>query len=154
MVFGPDAPDPWMSASDAERADGVLNADMCVLPGSDGETNHFVRGHIEIPVRDSRDGPFCWSVWVSLSQESMRKQLALWEDPARCDLEPAFAWLCTLLPYEPATAPLPARLHSRTPGLVPWIELDPALDHPLVHEYRDGITMHRVAEINRQLTGG
>lgn len=153
MVFGPHAPDPWMAASDAERALGELNADMCVLPDGDGSTNYFVRGHIEIPVRDSRDGPFCWSVWVSLSEESMLKQAAVWDDPARAELEPMFAWLSTNLPYEPATAPLPARLHTRAPGLVPWIELHPELDHPLGHEYRDGITLHRVAEINQQLNG-
>jgi hypothetical protein len=154
MVFGPDAPGPWMSATDAERAGGELNADTCVLPDRDGSTNYFVRGHIEIPVLDSPDGPFCWSVWVSLSEDSMLKLAAAWEDPARADLEPMFAWLCTHLPYEPATAPLPARLHNREPGRVPWVELDPGVDHPLVHEYRTGVTMHRIAEINQQLIPG
>jgi hypothetical protein len=143
-----------MSASDAERAAGELNADTCILHDADGTTHHFVRGHIEIPVRDSLDGPFCWSVWVSLSEENMLIQADHWDDPDRTDLEPMYAWLSTHLPYEPPTAPLPARLHTREPGHVPWIELDPDLDHPLAHEYREGITMHRVAELNQQLIHG
>ncbi|MBE1878487.1 DUF2199 domain-containing protein [Myceligenerans pegani] len=154
MVFGPPAPSPWISATDAERAAGELNADTCILHAADGTTHRFVRGHIEIPVHDSPDGPFCWSVWVSLSEENMLKQAEHWDDPDRAGLEPMFAWLSTHLPYEPATAPLPARLHTREPGLTPWIELDPDLDHPLAHEYRHGITMHRVAELNQLLLHG
>lgn len=143
-----------MSATSAERDAGELNADTCILHTADGTTNHFVRGHIEIPVHDSHDGPFCWSVWVSLSEENMLKQAEYWGNPARAELEAMFAWLSTQLPYEPATAPLPARLHTRAPGLVPWIELDPDLDHPLAHEYREGITMHCVADLNQQLLHG
>ena len=154
MVFGPSAPDPWLAVSDAERASGELNADMCVLPNADGSTDYFVRAHIEIPVTDSDDGPFCWSVWVSLSEASMRLQAQHWDDPRRSDLEPMFAWLCSSLPYDAPTVPLPARLHTREPGRVPWVELRPDLDHPLVHETRTGVTMHRVAEINLTLTEG
>ncbi|WP_020014265.1 DUF2199 domain-containing protein [Promicromonospora sukumoe] len=154
MVFGPDAPDPWLAVSDAERAAGELNADMCVLPTADGSIHYFVRAHIEIPVHDSDDGPFCWSVWVSLSQESMRTQAEHWNDPGRAKLEPMFAWLCSSLPYDAPTVPLPARIHTREPGRVPWVELQPDLDHPLVHETHTGITMHRVAELNRTLTEG
>ncbi|WP_125775826.1 DUF2199 domain-containing protein [Antribacter gilvus] len=151
MVFGPTAPDPWWLATDAEQADGELNADMCVLPGIDGTRHYFVRGHIEIPVLDDGVGTFVWSVWVSLSQASMSKQVAHWDDPARARLEPMFAWVCTRLPYEPTTSPMAARLHTREPGVVPWIELHPELDHPLVTEQLSGITMHRVAEINAEL---
>ncbi|MGW8566792.1 DUF2199 domain-containing protein [Isoptericola sp. NPDC055881] len=152
-VFGPAAPEPWLRASDAQRSQGELNADTCVLVDAAGTTNYFVRGHIEIPVTDSDQGPFTWSIWVSLSEASMRTQVDHWNDPARADLAPMFAWLSTYLPYEPPTAPMAARLHSRPPGVVPWIELDPTLDHPLVHEQTHGITLHRVAEINRTLLG-
>ena len=31
MVFGAQAPDPWLQATPAEREGGELNADMCVL---------------------------------------------------------------------------------------------------------------------------
>ncbi|PRZ02422.1 hypothetical protein BCE75_1214 [Isoptericola sp. CG 20/1183] len=153
MVFGPRAPDPWMLASDDERVRSELNADMCVLVDDAGSTNYFMRGHIVIPIIDSDDGPFCWSVWVSLSEASMRTQTDHWSDPDRAQLEPMFAWLCNNLPYEPSTAPMAARLHTNEPGTVPWVELDPAIDHPLVHEQLHGITLHRVAEINRAVQG-
>lgn len=97
MVVGPNAPDPWVLASDAERSRGELNADMCVLTEDAGTTNYFIRGHIEIPVHDSSDGPFRWSVWVSVSETTMRAQISHWDDPARAGLEPMFAWLCTAL---------------------------------------------------------
>ena len=154
MVFGPNAPEPWLLASDTERTRGELNADMCVLIEDTGTTNYFVRGHIEIPVLDSDDGPFRWSVWVSLSETSMRTQIEHWNDPARANLEPMFAWLSNHLPYESPTAPMASRLHTREPGTVPRIELDPSVDHPLVHEQLHGITLHRVAEINQALVGG
>jgi len=155
MVFGPSAPDPWVLASAAERTRGELNADTCVLPEDTGTTNHFVRGHIEIPVLDSDAGPFCWSVWVSLSETSMRSQVEHWDDPARANLAPMFAWLSNqLLAYESPTAPMASRIHTREPGAVPRIELDPSVDHPLVHEQLHGITLHRVAQINQVLLGG
>ena len=153
MVLGPSAPDPWVTATDAERASGELNADTCVLPDA-GRTLYFVRGHIEIPVHDSDDGPFVWSVWVSLSEANIQKQARHWDDSRRAGLEPMFAWLSTHLPYDVSTAPLPTRLHTRPPGQVPWIELRPDLDHPLVHEWHDGITLHRVAELDAQARHG
>jgi hypothetical protein len=33
------------------------------------EEHFFIRGLIELPVRDG-DGPFAWNVWVSISKQN------------------------------------------------------------------------------------
>jgi hypothetical protein len=149
-AFGADAPQPWSDASDAARADGELTPDQCVLT-VDGTTFHFLRGHIEIAITDSDAGPFSWSVWVSLSHESMDLVTARWDDPDRASLEPLFGWLSNELPYDVSTLNLATNVHTRAPGMVPLVEVDPSLDHPLVREQAAGITMHRLAEINREV---
>jgi len=57
------------------------------------------------------------------------------------------------LPYERSTISTPTLVHSRDPGLVPFIQLDPSSDHPLVREQGMGITLHRLAEINQLVIG-
>ena len=147
MVFGPQAPDPWVQATQTERDAGELNSDMCVLE-IEGEWRYFLRGHIEIPILDA-PGEICsWSVWVSVSEESIRQVADHWEDPARASQPAVFGWLCNELPYEQSTISTPTLVHSRDPGVVPFIQLDPSVDHPLVGEQRMGITLHRLAEIN------
>ena len=76
-----------------------------------------------------------------------------WDDPRRADLPPMFGWLNTQLPYDPATLGLATHVHTREPGVVPLVEPDPGAGHPLVREHRDGMTWHRVAEINATLNG-
>ena len=150
-VFGPLEPDPWASATEDQRERGEINRDMCVLP-IDGTTNYFVRGELQIPVVDSAGGVFAWSVWVSLSGPNMKTTVEHWDDPERTALPPMFGWLCNwLLPYDPPTTNLPVNVHTRAPGMVPLFELDPSIDHPLVREQFAGITIHRVAELNRIL---
>lgn len=68
-------------------------------------------------------------------------------------LAPMFGWLCTELPYEGSTISIPALVHNREPGLVPFIQLDPAVDHPLVREQGTGMALHRLAEINGVVPG-
>lgn len=153
-VFGPLQPDPWASATDAQRERGEVNRDMCVLPIED-TTHYFIRGELQLPVLDAANEPFAWSVWVSLSGPNMTKTVEHWDDPRRAALPPMFGWLCNwLLPYDPPTTNLAVNVHTRNPGTVPLIELDPTSDHPLAREQVDGITIHRVAELNRLLLAG
>ena len=153
MVFGPDSPLTWAQATDDERAEGELSADLCAI-SIDGEMHYYVRGHIEILVTDGDGTPFSWTVWVSLSASNWAVMIDHWQDPKRDQLEPMFGWLNSALPpYEPSTISLATNVHQRAVGVVPLIELDPSLDHPLVREQLHGITLHRVAEINAQLLG-
>lgn len=152
-VFGAQAPDIWLHASAAEREAGELTADMCVLEVQ-GQRHYFLRGHIEIPVIDVPGDVFSWSAWVSLSQKSMEQIAEHWDDPARASLPPVFGWICNELPYERSTISIPTHVHNREPGVVPYIQLDPSVDHPLVREQGKGISLHRLAEINKAALGG
>ena len=126
---------------------------MCVLPVDDA-THYFLRGELPIPIIDSDIEVFAWAVWVSLSDANMKKTVQHWEDPDRATLPPMFGWLCNwLAPYDPPTTNLAVNVHTRAPGLAPLFQLDPTSDHPLVREQVGGITMHRVAELNRLLLG-
>jgi hypothetical protein len=151
-VFGPAAPDAWLGASEDQRSHGELTDDQCHLTVGDA-TLHFIRGHLELPVRDREGKHLVWSVWCSLSTDNMRTTVEHWNDPERSALPPMFGWLNTELPYDATTLDLPTRVHTRVPGVVPLVEPDPAVDHPLVREHREGITWHRVAELNDQLLG-
>jgi len=153
-VFGPQAPEPWLVASEEIRSQGELNADMCVMR-LDGATHYFLRGQLELPVRDAEIGPFVWSVWVSLSPESMQTTIDHWTDPDRASLDPMFGWVCNELGvYDAPTMPMATHVHTRPPGVAPFIEVDPTIDHPLAREQSEGITLHRVAELNQRLLGG
>lgn len=153
MVFGPNGPDSWAAARLKDRARGEINRDTCVLPTAQG-THFFIRGELRIPVIDAEVGDFAWSVWASLSEHNMKLQAKHWDDPDRVNLEPMFGWLNTwLAPYEVATMNLAVNVHTREPGTVPLIEMDPTSDHPLAREQREGITLHRVAELNHILLG-
>ncbi|WP_245858917.1 DUF2199 domain-containing protein [Luteimicrobium subarcticum] len=130
-VFGPPAPDPWASATDEERNRGGINRDTCVIT-IDDTTSYVVRGELPIPVRDAATGAFAWSVWVSLSEQNMRTLADRWYDPGRESLPPMFGWLCNELSPYPSTTHLATNVHTRAPGV-------------------EGITIHRVAELNRLL---
>ena len=91
MVFGPQAPDPWLQATQAERDAGELNSDMCVLEIK-GEWHYFLRGHIEIPILDAHGEVVIWSVWVSVSEDSIQQVPDHWEAPARPSLPPVARW--------------------------------------------------------------
>lgn len=151
-MFGANAPDPWLMASDEQRALGEINDDLCVLP-LDGQTHYFVRGHIEIPVDDPTIRTFSWSVWASLSEANFDATIEHWNAPDRAALAPMFGWLCTwLVPYDPPTTGLQVSVRTREPGVVPLIELQHC-DHTLAREQAHGISLHRVAELNSTLLG-
>lgn len=156
-VFGSDAPWNWHVAGAAERDAGELTSDVCFLPDPDPEvgTHFFLRGHVELPLREPVAGAetFVWSVWVSLSAESLKLVFDHWDDPDRAaKLPPMFGYLCSDLPYEPATLGLRTQVHTRDPGMVPLVELEPS-GHLLSQEQSEGITAHRVAEFNAAILG-
>ncbi|WP_420271808.1 DUF2199 domain-containing protein [Occultella aeris] len=151
MVFGPSGPDSWAAASPEDRARGEISRDVCVLPTDEG-TFYFIRGELRVPVTDAVIGDFAWSVWASLSERNMQLAAKRWDDPNRVNLDPMFGWLNNrLAPFDPPTMNLAVNVHTRPPGVVPLIELDPSSDHPLALEQQEGITLHRVAELNRLL---
>ena len=60
-----DSPAYWNSLSEEEKKGSFLNSDLCSIE----DRHFFVRGLIEVPVRDGRTA-FRWGVWVSLSKKN------------------------------------------------------------------------------------
>ena len=141
MSFAPLAPDPWLAVPEAERdRRGKIDSDLCVID----QQHFFVRGCLEIPVRDCPD-PFVWGVWVSVSETSFKRILELWDVNTREQDQPFFGWLCNNISIYPETFGLKTHVHLRNNGVRPFIQLEPT-DHPLAVEQRDGITLERVKE--------
>jgi hypothetical protein len=146
--FQTEYPAPYWDVPEAERA---KRCDFSPEIGSiDGE-HFFVRGNIEIPVRDGSE-PLTWGVWASLSEANFRRTLELWETEGRESEPPYFGWLCTQLPCYPDTLLLKTHVHTREVGLRPLIELEPT-DHPLAVEQREGITPERLHAVAAEVMG-
>lgn len=130
-------------------AAGELGEETCVIGGE----HFFLRALVQLPVRDAAED-FAWGVWVSLSERSFRRTLALWEQPDRQAEPPMFGWLSTHLPgYAPSTLNLKTLVHTRPVGERPLLELEPT-DHPLAVEQREGIDLARVQELAELLLHG
>ena len=87
-----------------------------------------------------------YGVWSSLSEQSFKRVLELWEDPRRTDEPPYFGWLSNSLAGYPETLNLKLDVLTRDVELRPLLRLQDG-DHPLIVEQRRGITMDRAYEI-------
>ncbi len=147
-LLGPSAPDDWLAVSEGERLEAELTQDVCILPDN-GRTRHFVRGHIQLPVKGGETEVFVWSVWVELDQESMALVARSWSNPNRAAIPPLMGRLANELPYEKATRGLAITVHTRDPGLVPLLIVED--EHDLAVEQREGVALCRVAELQHLL---
>jgi len=147
-LLGPSAPDDWLAVSEGERLEAELTPDICILT-DDGRTRHFVRGHIQLPVVDAYPPVFVWSVWVELDEDSMGLVARSWSNANRAAIPPLEGRLANELPYEQPTRGLPISVHTRDPGMVPLLMVSEA--HALALEQREGISIHRVAELGSRL---
>jgi hypothetical protein len=142
LDFFSSAPDQWLAIPEAERETrGKADSDVCIIDKKD----IFVRGCLEIPIVD-RDEKFIYGVWVSVSKESFRRILDLWQAEVIENEPPRFVWLCTNISGYPPTMSLKTHVHLRGGGIRPFIELEPT-EHPLSIEQREGISLQRVEEI-------
>jgi hypothetical protein len=140
--IGDDRPAYYYGIPEAERERRVkLTGDTCVIDDED----YFIRGVIEIPVH-GHPHEFGWGVWVTLKKENFEKYQANFDTP---DIGPFFGWLSTEIDwYKPhTTINLKTMAHFRGEGLRPMIKLEPASDHPLAVDQRNGITLEKAWEI-------
>lgn len=147
-ILGTSAPDAWLAVSEGERLEAELTPDVCILPHQ-GVTRHFIRGHIQLPVHDFTSEVFVWSVWVELDAEAMERVARSWSNPNRAAIPPIEGRLANELPYEKATRGLTITVHTRDPGLAPLLMVGE--EHALAIEQREGIDLHRVAELEELL---
>ncbi|MDX1429904.1 MAG: DUF2199 domain-containing protein, partial [Rhodothermales bacterium] len=102
----------------------------------DGEY-HFVRGVIEIPVRDHPDS-LGIGVWVSQKRENFQTYV---DQPESSSIGPFFGWLSNDVGFsDRSSLHLKTMAHFRGGSLRPRIELE-ATDHPLALAQRDGISL-------------
>jgi hypothetical protein len=143
--WGFDAPIYWYALTPDERATrGKLSEDLCVIRDDEGE-HFFIRGVLLIPIVGSND-EFTYGVWTTLSEESFRRVVELWDDPKRIEEPPYFGWLSNSIVGYPETLNLKANVHTSALDLRPTIVLE-ATDHPLAVDQREGVPIERLREI-------
>ena len=126
-----------------ERAAQVTSAGDFLVWNGDQGTHYFVRGVIEVPIRDSAE-VFCFGVWTTLSAESYETARAAYD--ANESAGPFFGWLSNrLTPVYADTLGLKTDVNVR-PDHKPCVVLH-CSPHPMHVEQRDGITMDRVRQI-------
>ncbi|GAB1770612.1 DUF2199 domain-containing protein [Priestia aryabhattai] len=146
MSYTSEAPFYYYEASEDEKQnDFELYSEICIM----NQEHFFVRGCVEIPVLNEED-PFIWNIWVSLSEENFHRMINLWESDEREHEPPYFGWFSVSIPGYPETLNLKTNVHTRPVGTRPLIELEPT-DHPLAIEQREGITLERIKDIQKQL---
>ncbi|XAM00705.1 DUF2199 domain-containing protein [Phycisphaeraceae bacterium D3-23] len=138
---------PWLGMVPEDEFDQrvILTDDVCIVDNQ----HFFLRGHIALPILEFGD-PLCFSAWVSLSQASMERVTARWDDADRASDSPYFGWLCSEVPCYPSTMHLKTSVQSELPGRVSRITLEPT-DHPFSRDQADGITIDRWHAIAHQL---
>ncbi len=149
QVLGASAPDDWLTLSRGERLEAELTPDICIFTDS-GRTRHFVRGHVQLPLVEGGDPPvFVWSVWVELDESSMELVARSWSNPNRAAIPPIEGRLANELPYEQPTRGLGITVHTRDPGMAPLLMVSE--EHTLAAEQREGISIHRLAQLGARL---
>jgi hypothetical protein len=145
LCFGLEA--PWRAlVPESEYSQRVdLTPDQCVVD----QKTFFVRGHIEIPIRDHPE-PLAFSVWSSLSENSFIHMSERWDSTDRGSDPPYFGWLCSPIAVYPSTLHLKISVQSRPPGVVPLFSVEES-EHPLSLDQYNGISIVRLHEIAHQL---
>jgi len=144
ISFGTAAPAQWDLLNETERSRSLLGGEQCEIDCAEGKS-YYIRACLEIPIV-GKNRSFTWGVWCSLSEGNYAEVAEHWEDPARENLGPYFAWLCTSIPHYPDTMYLKTMVHQRAVGRRPLVELEPT-DHPLSVDQRLGITEERLKDI-------
>ena len=142
MCFGAEFPDYYFSVPPEERENRIeLTESLCVVD----DVHFFVRGRIEILINDSGE-PFCWNVWVSVSEDNFRRTNEVWNDPQRVNEPAYFGWLQTALPGYSDTLNLKTMVHTQPVGSIPRIEVGDE-GHRLTNDQQQGNTWQRVVEL-------
>jgi hypothetical protein len=137
-----DAPAYW----EGEKSEvDSLTEDLCTLRDDEPKVNFFIRGVLEIPIEGASER-LGYGVWSTLSEDSFRRVVDLWDDPARTEEPPYFGWLSNSLPGYPETLNLPVDVVVQELEQRPLLVLHDG-DHPLIEEQQRGISMARVQEI-------
>jgi hypothetical protein len=148
--LGCDSPDQWPEPLDIRPNSDVLNSqhvvtsDMCILEGE----HYFVRGVLELPIVNLPGEKFGYGAWSTLSKPNFDKVVEHFDIGCPPDLGPWFGWFSNRLKGYPDTLNLKCNVLPQPNRQRPLIELH-EIDHPLVVEQRNGISIDRLFEIYR-----
>jgi hypothetical protein len=135
-------PDPIFDLPEEERAERAqVIEDACVLDPKSPTARYFVRGLVELPIRDI-DDYFAFGAWVEVDRGAFQKIGDLWWDEHGRDEPPFPGRLANELGPYVSTSGLGCEVQLREASRVPSITL--RSDHALTKDQRSGITMERV----------
>jgi hypothetical protein len=139
-------PDPVFELSGEARASRAdFGDDAGVLDPGSSSPRFFVRGLLELPIRDLDDF-FAYGAWVEIDEQSFTRIGDLWWDARGSDEPPFRGRLANELEPYSATAGLDCELQLRDVNRVPSITVR-SVDHSLSSDQVSGITLQRVHEL-------
>jgi hypothetical protein len=138
-------PDPIFELPEEERASRAdIGDDASVLDRGSPDTRFFVRGLVELPIRDADDF-FAYGAWVEVNEEAFRRIGDLWWDSRGSEVPPFPGRLANELEPYVSTAGLDCEVQLRERNRVPSISV--RSDHRLTTDQVSGITFERVHEL-------
>jgi hypothetical protein len=145
MDLGFDWPDYVYAIPENERAERVVRKrDFLAVD----KEYYFARVVLEIPIKDS-DEPFRYGLWVSLSEKSYTRALAIYDDEQASDAEPPyFGWVSNDISYWGKTIEMKSsvKLHAKTRPTI-CLQAPDQLEHPLAKAQRDGLTRDELRQL-------
>ncbi len=150
--FGFRAPDHYVELSAEQQAANRLSDDLCVIERN-GTTDRFIRAVLEVPIHGASE-PFLWGVWVSLSENSFKRYVEIFDEPVPG--EGFFGWVCndiSLYPYAHSRAADVIVQGGRNRPKVVLHKGDPE-DDPLVNDQVQGISIARAQELAERAMHG
>jgi hypothetical protein len=146
LSFAADFPDVYANISESERgARALISSDQCIVD----EVKFFIRGCLEIPVRDSSE-IFIWGLWSLVKEEVFDEVSESWEEAGRETCRGPFkARLANSLSLYPETLNLKLRIVVRPVGTRPLFILEE--DHPLATAQQLGISRLEAMELSSTL---
>lgn len=144
-----DYPDAYLDIPESDRPDRTfLSSDLDACAIFDPATrvpDCYLRAVMPIAVRGDAI-PCRWGIWVRVSQQDFERTMDLWTDPQQAAEPPMKAALANdIIEYRPCLG-LPGSMRLTGPTTRPAFYLDPAFEHKLVAEQRDGVYPERVIE--------
>ena len=146
LSFAADFPDLYANMAEPDRsARALISSDQCIVD----EASFFIRGCLEIPVRDSGE-VFIWGLWSSVKEEVFNEISESWQEVGREMLRGPFkARLANSLPVYPETLNLKLRIVIQPVGTRPLFILEE--EHPLATAQQHGISSLEAMELSATL---
>ena len=126
----------------------TIDTDTCHIRADPNDPDdhdiYAIRATLDIPINDVEE-PFCWGLWVTVSEVSYKRYLATYDQDQSED--GCFAWLSVTMPYYNSVDEgqsfenLACDLHWGVQGQRPKIVLHES-DHLLYQHQSNGIDWH------------